>query len=246
MDESEPIHRRMVEADSRMAAALTRMKAALDRARAADQRGQAAVGRQQASQRRGSAAAAREKDGSEPADERDRLADVRDAAADERDRLADARDAAEDEREQAGDRREAAADERERLADEREVTDEWTGWRVGHRDGDRRHRMDEHFARQRALYRDGEKLRADSAALAEQLADTAEVVATIFEELAAGRGDAERRLKLAQTEREVASIARRNAARLREPHMGSLGLEHIPDLPGRPAPAENSDTGSAG
>jgi hypothetical protein len=66
------------------------------------------------------------------------------------------------------------------------------------------------------------------AALTEAAADQAEVFAAILE-AAAPRGDADRRLGIAGREREIASIGRRNAARLRalsEHHM----FEHYPHL----------------
>jgi hypothetical protein len=67
-----------------------------------------------------------------------------------------------------------------------------------------------------------------AAELADELAALAESFAAILER-AAPRGDTERRLRTAQAEREIAQIARRNAARLRAAHThGAVGLEHLP------------------
>jgi hypothetical protein len=70
------------------------------------------------------------------------------------------------------------------------------------------------------------------AAIAEQQANLAERFAVCLEQ-AAERGSSERRLALAEAERETAKVERRNAARLRDlSDVRSLNLEHLPSLPG--------------
>jgi hypothetical protein len=76
--------------------------------------------------------------------------------------------------------------------------------------------------------------RRRAAELADELASLAEDFAAMFEQ-AALRGDAERRLRIAEIERETARVARRNAARLRASHSpGVIGLEHLPRFPVSP------------
>jgi hypothetical protein len=68
-----------------------------------------------------------------------------------------------------------------------------------------------------------------SALIAEQTADLAEELASILEE-SARRGDSYRRLRLAETERQIAAIQRRNAIKLGDTDRGAGELEHLPSL----------------
>jgi hypothetical protein len=83
-------------------------------------------------------------------------------------------------------------------------------------------------------------LRAQLADIADKVADEADVFAAILEQ-ASSRGDAERRLGLAEREREISRIERRNADRLRRPGPGRLQLEPLPGLTGPPATFTTSD-----
>jgi hypothetical protein len=67
------------------------------------------------------------------------------------------------------------------------------------------------------------------AAVAEKSADLAEDFASILES-SARRGDEERRLSIALSERQIASIQRRNASKLRDGGRASLDLERLPRL----------------
>jgi hypothetical protein len=79
----------------------------------------------------------------------------------------------------------------------------------------------------------GTRLARRAAELADELASVAETFAATLER-AAPRGDMDRRLKIAQVEREIARVERRNAARFRTAGTGGLiGLEHLPQLPFR-------------
>lgn len=70
------------------------------------------------------------------------------------------------------------------------------------------------------------------------IADLADEIARVSEELsaslevAAGRGDAGRRLAIAEWERGVAAVERENAARLRSSPTGPLVLKRLPPFPG--------------
>ena len=75
-----------------------------------------------------------------------------------------------------------------------------------------------------------DELRLQLAAEAEAMADEADHLAAILEE-AAGRGDEERRLTLAEVERRVAGIERRNAAKLRSSDKAPMDLESLPHMP---------------
>ena len=77
--------------------------------------------------------------------------------------------------------------------------------------------------------RKGRRLRETAADLAETSAGLAEEFASILE-VAAKRGDSERRLRIARTEREIAAIERRNATRMRDAGGGPVDLEHLPSL----------------
>jgi len=78
---------------------------------------------------------------------------------------------------------------------------------------------------------------------AERMAEEADAFAAMLEE-AARRGDAERRLAVAAVEREVAGIARRNAARLRDQPAGHhLDLERLPSLPPLARPGSQPGSG---
>jgi hypothetical protein len=91
------------------------------------------------------------------------------------------------------------------------------------------------------------RLLLKGAQLAEQVADAADTFASILEETAL-RGDRTRRLRLAATERQIAEIERRNAARLRnfDGGHGPVTLERVPGLPDdrtsrhRPSPVTQS------
>jgi hypothetical protein len=78
---------------------------------------------------------------------------------------------------------------------------------------------------------------------AEYMAETADNFAATLEE-AAKRGDVERRLAVASVEREVARIARRNAAKLRDPINDHPVIEELPHLPQFGTPAEDSISGT--
>lgn len=90
-----------------------------------------------------------------------------------------------------------------------------------------------------ALYDDGDGSQASKAAivafrrstaeLTDKLAEVADGFAGYLEE-AAGRGDLERRLRLAAVEREIARISRRNAEKLRETDTELSDLEPLPRL----------------
>jgi hypothetical protein len=71
----------------------------------------------------------------------------------------------------------------------------------------------------------------ESARLAERMAEVADTFASLLEE-AAARGDRARRLQLAASERRIADVERRNAARLRNHNNGHapLMLEALPSL----------------
>jgi hypothetical protein len=80
---------------------------------------------------------------------------------------------------------------------------------------------DEYWAARGAARRRAAELSDDLAALAEDFA-------AVLEQLAL-RGDAERRLRIAEIERETARVARRNATKLRANHtQGCIGLERLP------------------
>jgi hypothetical protein len=78
------------------------------------------------------------------------------------------------------------------------------------------------------------EFRLHAADLTEQLAEQAERFAVYLEE-SATQGDADRRLRVAQREREFSDVARRNAAKLRNSGAGPVDLDH---LPGHEPPSE--------
>lgn len=135
------------------------------------------------------------------------VSDARDRAADERERIADERDEIADTRERIADIRERATDRRESDVDQREAD------------------SDELSLRAQIV-----AFRREAAERADWIAEQAEKFATYFEN-AAGRGDTERRQRLAEIEREIAGIERRNAAKLRGPDDWPLDLEHLPRFP---------------
>jgi hypothetical protein len=130
------------------------------------------------------------------------------ADADERDRVADERERIADVREAEADAREAEANERDRIAGSRE-------------------------ARARLLYQGLARSRDDAAQAAERMALQAEAFAAYLEQRAMTGGDAARRNALAEAERDVAEVLRRNAARLHGAR-GPVRLERLPRgaLPG--------------
>jgi hypothetical protein len=81
-----------------------------------------------------------------------------------------------------------------------------------------------------------------AAEFAERMADDADALADILE-VAAARGNADRRLEVATVEREIARIQRRNAARLREAGEGRVELEQLPSLPRLEGPFEDGEAG---
>lgn len=74
-----------------------------------------------------------------------------------------------------------------------------------------------------------EEWRERFAAIAEQTADLADELASYLEG-AAQRGDEERRLSIARTERQIAALQRRNASKLRQTRRATVDLEHPPSL----------------
>lgn len=220
----------------RWEAAIRRSGAKAQRAEASRERVQAARDRAEAARERAEAARSRadgllEKlvlpDGAEMGedrstdDQRERLADNREAHADQRERMADDRDLVADERERIADEREVMADTREAEADERERKE-----MAAHPSAEEREAVS------RALEERGEELRLQAAEIAERMASEAEAFADYLESRAA-RGDERRRLVIAETEREIAKIGRRNAARLRESAGLHDHLEHLPGFPPR-------------
>jgi hypothetical protein len=140
-------------------------------------------------------------------DERDRLADQRETEADERDRVADKREREADERDRVADQREREADQREGVADRLED-------RTRYPAEDSDVRVASLASSSMRLRGHRARLRSQAADLAEQIALEAEAFATVME-ISAERGDRERRLATAATERTVASQARENAVRWR-------------------------------
>ena len=126
------------------------------------------------------------------------------------------------ERERVADTRESEADERERILASRMAP-----------------RPDTADEAEQNL----EAPRARAADIAEWMADEAEAYATYLEG-SPTRGDLGRRMRIAETEREIARVERRNAARLREPGARYRRLEHLPRLgggQGEDAPLEEDD-----
>lgn len=163
------------------------------------------------------------------AEERDRMADRREADADERERIADRREADADERERRADQRDTDADERDTLADRRERLADMRNApqaapRPGERAGRRFAALADSFPR---LREEQARLRSQSARLADQMADGAEAFATWLEATAA-KGDRDRRLAMAASEREVAKQVRDNASRWR-----AVGAGQGPRTPSR-------------
>jgi sulfite oxidase len=206
--------------------AADRSRAAIDRSEAARRRSEAARQRARASRQSAQTALARatvigshdgEYERERTADQRDRLADKREATADERDRRADERDRIADTREAEADRRERRADERERLMDERE------------RLVDQRDRLVAGRTTARDLQSRMISIRIAAAERAEKMAAEAEAYAAYLEKNTVAE-DADKRLLLAQRERDIAAVERRNALRLREAGTGPLQLEGLPRL----------------
>ena len=189
------------------------------------------------------------------ADERERLADERDADADERERLANEREAdtgeraahlgesetafsrsrddterSEHERKTRLDDRErklrqakAELDERERVADQRELS------REVHRSAGVLSGASTDESKVGSLMARGARLRALAANLAERLATEADQFADHMQN-ASTRGDRDRRLAIAESEREIARIERENAVRLRDFDKTFNVVEHLPRL----------------
>ncbi len=232
-------------------AALGRSSAGIQRAGAARQRAEAARNRAESARRRAEELLAAFLEAHEPsraatelpgssqehvAVERERVADTRESEADERERVADTRESEADERERVADTRESEADERERVADIRESEADERERILASRMAPRPDTADE--AEQNL-----EAPRARAADIAEWMADEAEAYATYLEG-SPTRGDLGRRMRIAETEREIARVERRNAARLREPGARYRRLEHLPRLgggQGEDAPLEEDD-----
>jgi hypothetical protein len=143
-----------------------------------------------------------------------------------RDRLANERDTEADERERIADERDRIADERDAEADERE--------RIMHRD-----------ARARSVQQDLADVRIEAARVADWMADQADAFAAYLEEHAGGRAGEERKLAFAESEREIATVLRRNADNLRSAR-GALRLERIPRLPSPWQPTAQTPTDGDG
>ena len=166
--------------------------------------------RAKAKARRAMAAADRARAAFDRVGDRDRIADERDRIADFRDKVADVREGRADRREGAADSREAAQDQRDLIGPDAPIED--------------------------VLHADAVALRRHAADIAESMAEQAEAFAAYLEEQA-GKGDADRRLRTAEVEREIAAIERRNAARLRGDDW-PVELERLPKLPVAEAPAD--------
>ena len=108
--------RRKVAANHRSRADLGRRVSLAHTADETVQRARAAAERERAAQARQDTRTS----GDQPPDERDRLADQRDAAADERDQIADQRETTLDERDKIANARERTANERDLYADHRD------------------------------------------------------------------------------------------------------------------------------
>jgi hypothetical protein len=135
-------------------------------------------------------------------------------------------------RDRAADRREAEAE-----ADQRELTDEMRRSEQDLRGAIRPeaslNRLYANVA-ERTVY-----LRFVASELAERVADQAEEHASYLE-TAARRGDRERRLAIANVEREIARIERQNAVRLRDLSSPFVLVEHLPRLLGAHPAAKSS------
>jgi sulfite oxidase len=203
------------EASARMESRLLRDEAAirrsateLQRAEAARQRAETVHDRVEAARRRALAARDRahvalEQFDSLPgpeADERERIADEREAQADDREQMADLREAEADDREQMADQREAQADDRDQVADVREAQadDRERVLRQRKNEADGRERLAdqrdaeaaqrERGLRQRELESDDRERKADERELAGQMHGSAQALgrATAQAEFLAG------------------------------------------------------------
>ena len=92
-----------------------------------------------------------------------------------------------------------------------------------------RNRLAEMRQQVKTLKERGIRDRLNAADLADLVADQAESCAALLEGMAVGEAR-DRRLKLAQREREIAAVERRNAARLRQAGAGPMHLERPPPL----------------
>ncbi len=204
-------------------AALGRSSAGIQRAGAARQRAEAARNRAESARRRAEELLAAFLEAHEPSRAATELpGSSQEHVAVERERVADTRESEADERERVADIRESEADERERILASRMAP-----------------RPDTADEAEQNL----EAPRARAADIAEWMADEAEAYATYLEG-SPTRGDLGRRMRIAETEREIARVERRNAARLREPGARYRRLEHLPRLgggQGEDAPLEEDD-----
>ena len=92
-----------------------------------------------------------------------------------------------------------------------------------------RPRVEQATSRAKALNERSMRDRLKAADQADLVADTAESFAAYLEAKAGG-GAGDPRLKVAQREREIAALERRNAAKLRQAGAGPLQLERPPPL----------------
>ena len=150
--------------------------------------------------------------------ERDHAADRRETEADERDRIADRREAEADQRELTDEMRRSEEDLRGAIRPEASLNRRYAS------------------VAERTVY-----LRFFASELAERVADQAEEHASYLE-TAAKRGDRQRRLAIANVEREIARIERQNAVRLRDLSSPFFLVEHLPRLPGAHPAAKSSDS----
>ena len=122
-----------------------------------------------------------------------------------------------DTREAEADRRERQADVRERLIDERELLVE------------RRDRLVLERTIGRNLQSRMIGIRTTAAERVEQMADQADAYAAYLESNALS-DETDKRLTLAERERDLAAVERRNALKLRQAGTGPLQLEGLPRL----------------
>ncbi len=92
-----------------------------------------------------------------------------------------------------------------------------------------RQRVEQAASRAKTLQERSIRDRLKAADQADLVVDTAESFATYLEARAVGDAG-ERRLKVAQREREIAAVERRNAAKLRQAGAGPLHLERLPAI----------------
>lgn len=152
--------------------------------------------------------------------------------AEDRESIADHRDAKASPQERILRRRDSAAGERARKADRRQLPEQIH--RSAH---DARRATDQAESLSRTSLRLGdqvERLRAESADLTARIAEQADAVASYFENHGT-RGDTELRLAIAKTEHEIARLGRQNAAKLRDLKTRYKRGDNLPRFPTRPS-----------